>query len=135
VRSAGRDQFHFAVIVDVIAMGMVQPSIVNKVDMRPVLNARMFLAGMAVGMVIGGYPSHQFLAFGMGGADLQRVLIEVPGMRVMQMAIMQEIDMAAVLDRLMAASFAVSMGIVPRMDDFVRQCRGSEKRESESSKK
>jgi len=122
-------------IVDVIAVHMVQPVAMNEVDMRTVLNARMFLTGVAVGMVIRSDPRHQLLAFGMGGADLQRVLIKVPGVGVMQVAVMQKIDMAAMLDRLMAASLAVGVGIVARVDHFMRQSRCSKKRECESSKK
>jgi hypothetical protein len=122
-------------IINVVAVYMVEPPLVDEIGMRPVLNARMLLTGVAVGMVIRGHPRHQFLAFRMGGANLQRVLIKMPGMRVMQVAIMEKIDMAAVLDRLMATSLAVGMGIVTRMDHFMRQCRGSEKREREGSKK
>jgi hypothetical protein len=121
-------------IINVVAVYMVEPPLVDEIGMRPVLNARMLLTGVAVGMVIRGHPRHQFLAFRMGGANLQRVLIKMPGMRVMQVAIMEKIDMAAVLDRLMATSLAVGMAVVASMDHFMRQRRASEKRECESSK-
>jgi hypothetical protein len=133
--SARCDQLHLAVIVDVITVNMVQPPVVDEVGMRSVLNARMFLARMPVGVVIGGHPRHQLLAFRMGRADLQRVFVKVPSVGVMQVAVMQKIDMAAVLDRLMAASLAVGVGIVAGMDHFMRQRRCGEKRECESSKK
>lgn len=122
-------------VVDVIAMHMVQPPVVDEVGMRPVLNARMFFARVTMGMVICGHPRDQFIAFGMGRADLQRVFVKVPGMGVMQVAIVEKIDMAAMLDRLMTAGLAVGMAIVARMDHFMRQCRRGEKRECESSKK
>lgn len=122
-------------IVDVIAVHVMQPVAMDEVGMRPVLNRRMFLTGMAMGMVIGGHARHQFLAFGMSGADLERVFVKVPCVGVMQVAVMQKIDMAAMLDRLMAASLAVSMGIVAGVDHFMRQSRCGEKRECESSKK
>ena len=129
------DQLYLAVVVDVIAMDMMQPPVVNEVGVRSVLNARMFLARVPVGMVIRRHPRHQLLAFGMGRADLQRVLVKVPGVGVMQVAVMQKVDMAAVLDCLMAASLAMGVGIVARMDHFMRQSRRGEKRECESSKK
>ena len=133
--SAGGDQFHLAVIVNVIAMHMVQPPVVDEVGMRSVLDGGVFLPGMPMGVVIGGHPRHQLLAFGMGRADLQRMLVKVPGVGAMQVAIVEKINMAAVLDRLMAASLAVGVAIVARMDHFMRQRRCGEKRECESSKK
>jgi hypothetical protein len=123
------------VIVSVIAVQVMQPPVMDEIDMGAVLNAQMFLARVAVGMIVARHARAEFLGFGIGGADVERVFIDMPVMSMMQVAVVEVIDMARMFERLMAAGLAVGMGIVAGVKHLVRHGRCDEKRMWERSEK
>ncbi len=114
-------------IVGVIAVAVVQPPVVDEVDMGAMLDAHVFLAGMAVQVIVGHHAGGQFLGFRIDGADFESVLVDMTVMRVVEVAVVKVIDMARMFERLMTAALRMAMAFVPGMEHLVGGNRGSEK--------
>lgn len=102
-------------VIGVVAVGHGFVSAAGAVDMVRSVTAAVVLRGA------GG---------GVGGVDFQRVLVDVPAVRMMQMPVMQVIGVALVLDGRMAAAEAVnvivaSMLLAWGLSDFVGHPRTS----------
>jgi hypothetical protein len=121
-------------IIGMIAVQVVQPSVMEKIDMGAVLHAHVLFALMAVHVIVTRNGGAEFLGLWIGRADFERVLIDMPGMGVVQVAVMQEIDMARMFERLVAASLAMGVGIMPGMQHLVRQRWSGGKRQGECGK-
>lgn len=113
-------------IVGVIAMAVVQAPVVEEIDMGAMLHAHVLLAGMAVGMIVGGDARGQFLGLGVGGADFQSMLVDMPVMRVVEVALVQVIDMACVFERLMTAALRMGVAFVRGVEHLVGGGGGSD---------
>lgn len=110
-------------IVGVVAMQVMQPPVIDEVDMSAVLHAHVLLTRVTMGMVIGGHSRGQFLGGGIGGADIKRMLVDMAIMAMVQVAVMQIIDMPRMFERLMPAGLTVGMAIMSRMKNFMRESR------------
>lgn len=111
-------------IVSVVTVDMVQATIMDEVHMRAMLHRHMLLALMAVHVIIGADNLGQFMRARMGCTDCQSVLINVPFMRAVKMAVVQEVDMAVMLKHGMAAIDGMLMSGVIGMDHFMRKGSG-----------
>jgi hypothetical protein len=98
-------------VVAMIAMGMVQPSIHEVIDMVPMGHGFM-PAGRAVRVRAGRLRG---AVHGIGRVDWNGMLINVILVRVMQMAIVKIIDMIIVPDRRMPAVAAMHVAMVDMM--------------------
>lgn len=107
-------------IVGVVAMHVMQPPVMDEVDMSTVLRAHVLLTRVTMGVVIGGNARGQFLGGGIGGADIKRMLVD---MAMVQVAVMQIVDMPLMFERLMPAGLTVGMAIMSRMKNFMRESR------------
>ena len=118
-------------VIGVITVNVMQPTIVDEIDMGTVLHAHVLLARMAVGMIVARNAPAQFLSLGVGGADVQRVFVDMPVMAVMQMTVVEIIDMSSMFERLMAASRAMSVAFMPGVQHLVRgkRCGSKGKRQ------
>jgi hypothetical protein len=123
------------VIIGVIAVQVMQPPVMDEIDMGAVLDAHVFLACVAVGMIVARHAGAQLLGLGIGGADVERVFVDMPVMAVMQMAVVEVIDMTGMFERLMAAGLGVGMGVMASVKHLVRRRRRSKERECEGSEK
>jgi hypothetical protein len=123
------------VIVGVIAVQVMQPPVVDEIDMGAVLDTDVFLASVAVGMIVARHAGAEFLGLGIGGADVERVFVDMPVMAVVQVAVVEVIDMARMFERLMAAGLAVAVGIVASVKHLVRHGGRGETGECERSEK
>ncbi len=112
-------------IVEVIAVHVMQPSGVDKVDMGAMLHGHVLLTGMAVRVLVSRHPRDQFLGLGIGGGNFKGMLVDMAAIHVVQVPVMEEIDMPVMIQRLMAAGLAVGMGIMPGMQNIVRLNRSS----------
>ena len=108
-------------IIGMVAMQVVQAPVMNEIDMGAVLHAHVLFALMAMHVIIAGDGLGQFFGLGIGRADFERVLVDMTGMGVVQVAVVQEIDVTGMFERLMAAALAVGVGIVARVQHLVRQ--------------
>jgi hypothetical protein len=112
------------VIISVIAVQIMQAPIMDEIDVGAVLHAHVLLTGMAVGVIVARHPRDKFLTLGIGGADFERVFIDMAIMPMVEMAVVKVIDMAPVLERLMPTSPAMLV-IVSRVQHLVggeRRC-------------
>jgi hypothetical protein len=125
-RSPARDQRDPAMVVDMIAMHKMQAAIMDEVDMRAVLHGHMLFARVAMRVSVCRHPGDQFLGLGIGGADIERMLIEMAVMREMEVAIVQIIDMARMGDGDMAAFGAVEVAFMSGMEHLMRHDRDSQ---------
>lgn len=118
-------------IVGVIAVKVMQPAIMDEIDMGSVLHGQVFFARVAVGMRIGGDMCHQLFRPGIGRTHFQHMLVNMAIMRVVEVAFMQEVDMARMFERLMAADLSMGMAIMPGVKHLVRKsrCRQQRKRQ------
>lgn len=107
-------------IVGVIAVPVMQMPVMDEIHVIAVLDGHVLLARMTVRMIVGGNPSHQFLGLGIGCAHLDRMLVDVAAMRVVEVPVVEVIDMAAVIDRLMAAALGMGMAFMHAVKHFVR---------------
>jgi hypothetical protein len=107
-RSRRSDQLYRAVVVAMIAVGMMQPSAHEVIDVVP----------MGQGLV----PARRAVLVrtarlrralhGIGGIDRNDVLIDMILVHVMEMAVVEIIDMPVMADRRMPALGTVLMGMV-----------------------
>lgn len=118
-------------IVGVVAVAVMQAPVVDEIDMGAVLHRHVLLALMAVGVIVGGDARDQFLAFGVGGADLERMFVDMAVVGVVEVTVVQVIDMARMLERLMAAGLAVGMGFMAGVQHLVGKRGRSEKGQRE----
>jgi hypothetical protein len=134
-RSDCGDHLHRAMIIGVIAVDMMQPPVMDEIDMAAVLHAHMLFARMAVGVIIAGNARRQLFCVGIGGADIERMFIDVPVMGVMQVAIVEIVDMARMLHRLMRTGLAVGVTFVAGVKHLVRGKGRSGKRKRQGGAK
>ncbi|MFM7379366.1 MAG: hypothetical protein ACKO1O_14760 [Erythrobacter sp.] len=115
-------------IVEMIAVLVMQVAIVDEIDVVAVLHGHLPSPRMGIACE----PRAQFLGIGIGIADFDYVFIDVPVMRVVEMTVVQIVDMALMIDRLMAAALGVDMAFVPGMKHFMRKnrCCNKGKRQS-----
>ncbi len=113
-------------IIGVIAVTVVQPAIVDIVHVRAVLHHGMFFARMTMRVIIRGDSGDELFIGRIGRRHLQRVFIDMAAMRIVEVAIVQIIDMASMIERDMAASIAVGMGFMPGVDHFMRAKRAGQ---------
>ncbi len=103
-------------VVAVVSVGMVEVAVDQVVDMVPVRNGWMtavrsvHMTFLMPAAVMGGGAT-----IGVGGIDLQDVFIDVAGMRMMQVAVVQVVHMSFVLHGQVATARSVLM-IVVRVD-------------------
>lgn len=96
------------VVVAVIAVRMVQMTVDQVIDVVAVRHRFVAAAGpMHMTGAMAGTVMLRCAAVRVGGADGDHVLVDMVAMHVMQMAVMQEIDMAFVAHRGMTALRAV----------------------------
>jgi hypothetical protein len=107
-------------IVGVIAVPVMQMPVMDEIHVIAVLDGHVLLARMTVRMIVGGNPSHQFLGLGIGCTHLDRVLVDMAAMRVVEVPVVEVIDMTAVIDRLMVAALGMGMAFMPAVKHFVR---------------
>jgi hypothetical protein len=98
-------------VIAMIAMGMVQPSIHEVIDVVPVRHG-LVPAGRA--MLVRAAGLWRAL-HGIGGTDRDDMFIDVILVHVMEMAIMEIIDMTVVTDRRMPTVGTMSVGVVGMM--------------------
>jgi len=99
---------HGAVVVAVIAMGVMQAAIDDVVGVIAVGHGLVAAAG-AVGVLFAG---DGFAGVGVGGGDFKGVFIDMIAVDMMEVAVMEVIDVVAVLDGGVAAVGAVLVGVV-----------------------
>jgi hypothetical protein len=102
-----------------IAVGMMQVAIDEIIDVIAVRHGFMTVSRPM--HVAGRMPAARMprcAGIGVLRRHLDRVLIDVSGVHVMQMAVMKIIDMIAVLDRCMSAPGTMPMGVVVMMGQF-----------------
>jgi hypothetical protein len=116
------------VIISVIAVPKMQPAIMDIVHVGAVLHHGVFFTLVPMGVIIAGDAGHQLFIRRIGGADFERVLVNMAIMHLVEVAIVKVIDMAAMIDRSMAASFRMGMGIMCGMDHLMRGQRAAEHR-------
>ena len=107
-------------IIGVIPMAMVQASIMDEIHVRAVLHHGVFFTIMAMGVRIAGDARYQFFSRGVGSADFNRMLVHMAIVAVVQMAIMQVINMPAMIERGMATACAMRVAIMRGMDHLMR---------------
>ena len=111
--------FDTAVVVAVSLMRMMQVAIHQIVNMISVRNGLMAAIGTMHMLRIVTFALVSLCAVvRVGGAHLKLVFIDVAFMRVVQVAVMQEVGMTVMLDGDMAAVAVVLMGVV-RMRDVL----------------
>ena len=120
---SGPDELHHAMIVGVIAVPVMQMPVMHEIHVIAVLDGHMLLARMSMRMIVGGDSRHKFLRIGIGIAHFDHMLIDMAAMRVVQVPVMQVIDMAGVIDGLMAAVLGMGVAIVPAMEHLMRHYR------------
>lgn len=107
-------------IIGVIPMAMVQASIMDEIHVRAVLHHDVFFAIMAVGVRIAGDARNQFFGRRIGSAHFDHVFVHMAIVAVVQMAIMQVINMPAMIERGMATACAMRVAIMRGMDHLMR---------------
>ena len=112
-KPSGSDQFDRAVVVAVVAVRVVQVAIDEVIDVVAMWHRFVAAAGavdvsgfVAAAVVVGR------AGVRVGGADGDAVFIDVVAMRVVQVAVVQVIDVAVVLDGGVAAARAVLVRVV-----------------------
>jgi hypothetical protein len=104
------------VIVAVIAMRMMQMTLDAVVDVVAMRHRVMPAAGpMHMGRLMPGAAMVGGAAVGIGAGHFDHMFVDMPLMRVVQVAVMQVVDMPAMPDRLMAAARAVFVGMLGMM--------------------
>jgi hypothetical protein len=93
------EQFHRTVIIGVIAVAVVKLAVMDIIHVRAVLHHGVFLTRMAMGMGIGGNAGDELFISRIGRAHFERMFIDMAAMRIVEMAIMEVIDMARVIER------------------------------------
>jgi hypothetical protein len=116
------------VIIGVIAVAIMQPAIMHIIHVRAVLHHGVFFTLVPVGMIIAGDAGDQLFVSRIDGADGDGVFINMAIMALMKMAIVEVINMPLVIERGMAASCPMGMGIVARVNHFVRSHRAAKHR-------
>lgn len=116
------NHIYIAVIVTMAVVRMVQVTFYQVIHMVVVWN-RLMAAVCAVRMlcVVAAAVVAIRAICGVGGADCQRVLIDVPIVRVVHVPAMKKINVTFVLDRRVAAIGAMLVGVF-RVDDVL--CHG-----------
>ena len=103
-------QLHRTVVIAVVAVGMMEPAVHEVIGVITVRDGFM-AAARTMNMptlVCGG----RLATIRIGGIHRQRVLVVMPVMRVMQMAVVQEINVAVVLDGGVTAAGPVLMIVI-----------------------
>ncbi len=118
---SGSDDLDRAVIIAMIAMRMMQASVNQIIGMMAMWHSLVPAIGTVdvIGIMAGAAAG---AGIGIGGADLNHMLVDMILMRVMQMTVMQVIDMIAMAHRGMTAILAMLMRMVV-MDGAV-MCHG-----------
>lgn len=111
-------------VVHMIAVDMMQPAVVHEIDVPAMLNGRMLLARMAMHVIVAGHPAHQFFSLGIGCAHFKSMFVDMAVMSVMEVAVMEEIDVAGMCDRLVTTAHAMNVPLVSGVKHLVRQQRG-----------
>lgn len=106
-------------IIGVISVAVVQASIMDEIHVRAVLHHGVFFTIMAVSVRIAGDARNQFFSRGVGSADFDHMLVHMPIVAVVEVAIMQVINMPAMIERGMAAACAMRMAIMRGVDDLM----------------
>jgi hypothetical protein len=102
------------VIVAVIGVGVVQVAVDDVVGVIAV-GDRVVPAGGTVDMILrvaGAGAVARRAGCGVGSADREDMLVDMVAVRVMQVAVVEEVLMAVVLDRLVAAARSVLVLVV-----------------------
>ena len=118
-----------------VAMHVMQPSVMDVVNMRTVLDCEVFLVRMTMHVIVTGNSLGQFFGLRVGRAHFNRMLINVAGMGMVKVAVMKKIDMSGMFKRLMTTALAVGMGVMSGMQHLVGKRRGGSKRECEGNEK
>jgi hypothetical protein len=106
-------QLHGAVIIAVIAMGMVQASIDQIINVAPVGNRLMPTArAMSMRLLVSGGAMLWVAPIGIGRADLDHVFSYMAVFNVLQMSLVQIVHVPFMLNRDMATVRAVHVGLI-----------------------
>lgn len=116
-------------IIGVIAMAIVQPSVMDIIHVGAVLHHGVFFTLVPMGMIIAGDTGDQLFISRIGGADGDGVFINMAIMALMKMAIVEIIDMPIVIERGMAAIGSVRMAFMACVNHFMRSQRAGEHRQ------
>ncbi len=111
-------------IIGVIAVLVVQAAVMDEVDVVAVLHAGMLFARVTMRMRLARYARDKFLGFGVGIGDFKSVFIDMSGVRTVKVAVVEIIDMAGVIDRLMTTALGVGVGLMPGVEHLMRKRRG-----------
>jgi hypothetical protein len=111
-------------IVSVIAVDMVQATVMDEIHVRAMLHHHMLFTIMAVHMIIGGNDLRKLMRARMGCTDRQSVFVDMPFVRAVKMAVVQKVDMTVMLKHGMAAIDGMLMPGVIGMDHFMRKGSG-----------
>ena len=103
------DDFYRAVVVAMVAVLVVQAAVDDVVHMVAVRHG--FVAA-AFAMDVASAGIDRMAAVRIGGVYFEAVLVVMAFVGVVQVAVVQVVDMVAVLDGGVAAAFAVNMGMV-----------------------
>jgi hypothetical protein len=107
------------VIIAMIAVGMMQASIDQIVDMIPMRHRLMTAAGpMPMLGIMSAGTMLWAAAIRIGVGHLDHVLIDTPVMRMMEMAMVQIIDVAVVANRNVATARPVDVPMIGRGHGF-----------------
>jgi hypothetical protein len=101
------------VVIAVVSVRVVEVAVDQVVDVVAVRNGRMAAVGpMHMAFLVPAAVMGGSAAIGVGGIDLENVLIDVTGVRMVQVAIVQIIHMSVMLDSHVAAARAVLVVVV-----------------------
>jgi hypothetical protein len=109
-RGSALHHLHRPVIIAVVAVRMMEPAVHEVIGVITVRDSLMSAARTVnmPALVRGG----RLATIRIGGVHRQRVLVVMPVMRVMQMAVVQEINMAVVLDGGVTATGSVLVIVI-----------------------
>ncbi|MEM6900872.1 MAG: hypothetical protein AAF583_14025 [Pseudomonadota bacterium] len=109
-------------IIDVVAVYKVQASIMQIVEVIAVLNARMGAAFNTVRVAVFVNMGDDFLGHWVHRADGDDMFIDMVTMNIVQVAIMEVVYMAIMVDRNMTVIGRVCFSVIG-VDHFVGACR------------
>lgn len=100
-------------VIAVVSVRVVEVAVDQVVDVVAVRNGRMAAVGpMHMAFFVPAAVMGGSAAIGVGGIDVENVLIDVTGVRMVQVAVVQIIHMSVVLDSQVAAARSVLVGVV-----------------------
>ncbi len=104
---------HRAMVVAMVAVRMMQVAVDKEVDMVAVRHGLVAAARpVPVALIVTGADVIGRAGAGIAGAHLEDMLVDMAAVRVMEMAVVQIVDVITMLDRSMAAGWAMLVRVV-----------------------